>query len=146
MTDTLDLNIDNYTIDDLYEIFSLSKNAGTEEVVTVADEVISKQNTGEVRYFLEVARDKIVKTQSDKLALNEFSEDTDQQLKTWWENQYLMSGNKVQSDKVTSRRDKIEIFDDKDGHFQMKQNVLGVNQTYQLPYAQGTINLTLKIK
>ena len=144
MTDTLDLNIDNYTIDDLYDIFSLSKNAGTEEVVSVADEVISKQNTGEVRYFLEKARDKIVEYQSDKLALNEFDEDTDQQLKTWWENQYLMSGNKVQSDKVTSRRDKIEIFDDKDGHFQMKQNVLGVNQTYQLPYAQGTINPNLK--
>lgn len=140
----LDLNIGNWSVPDLYELFDIPKDATTEEVAEIADKVIQKQTEGELKYFLQLARDKIIKSQESALQGNIFQKNTDRQLELWWKNQYLESGNAVQSDKVTSRKDKVEIFDDADGHFQMKQNRLGVNQTYNLPHVQGTINPNLK--
>lgn len=140
----LDLNINNWSLDSLYEIFNIPKDASTDNVAKIADAIIQKQTSGKLKYFLQLARNKIIKEQQLKLEGFTYTEDTDTQLKSWWQNQYLTSGDATQADKATIRTNKIEIFDDDNGHYQMKQNRLGVNQSYNLPHVQGTINPNLK--
>tara|TARA_B100000282_G_scaffold292800_1_gene267090 strand:- start:2773 stop:4497 length:1725 start_codon:yes stop_codon:yes gene_type:complete len=139
----LDLNIDNWTVEDLYDLFDIPKNASTNEVANMADKVIERQTEGEVKYFLQLARNKIIKAQQAKLEGDQYTERTDEQLKVWWENQYLTTGDARQSEKATIRTNKVEIFDDENGHYQMKQNRLGVNNTHNVPFLQGTMNPTL---
>ena len=140
----LDLNINNWSLDSLYEIFNIPKDASTDNVAKIADTIIQKQTSGDLKYFLQLARNKIIKEQQLKLEGFTYTEDTDSQLKSWWQNQYLTSGDANQSDKATIRTNKVEIFDDENGHYQMKQNRLGVNQSHNLPHVQGTINPNLK--
>ena len=139
----LDLNIDNWTVEDLYELFDIPKNASTNKVANMADKVIERQTEGEVKYFLQLARNKIIKAQQSKLEGDQYTERTDEQLKIWWQNQYLTTGDATQAEKATIRTNKVEIFDDENGHYQMKQNRLGVNNTHNVPFLQGTMNPTL---
>jgi hypothetical protein len=140
----LDLNINNWSLDSLYELFNIPKDATTDNVAKTTDDVIQKQTSGELKYFLQLARNKIIKEQQLKLEGFAYTEDTDTQLKSWWKNQFLTSGDANQADKATIRTNKVEIFDDENGHYQMKQNRLGVNQSHNLPHVQGTINPNLK--
>lgn len=140
----LDLNISNWSVLDLYELFNIPKDARTTDVARIADKVIQKQTEGEIKYFLELARNKIIKHQQDDIEGDMYQEDTDRQLKEWWRNQYLTSGDAEQANKATIRDNKVEIFDDENGHMQMKENRLGVTQTHSLPHVQGTINPVLR--
>ena len=139
----LDLNIDNWSVEDLYDLFDIPKNASTNKVASMADKVIERQTEGEIKYFLQLARNKIIKAQQSKLEGDQYTERTDEQLKVWWENQYLTTGDATQAEKATIRTNKVEIFDDDNGHYQMKQNRLGVNNTHNVPFIQGTMNPTL---
>ena len=139
----LDLNINNWSVEDLYELFDIPKKATTNQVAKIADKVIQRQTEGNVKYFLQLARNKIIRKQQSKLEGDQYSERTDEQLKLWWRNQYLTTGDANQADKATIRTNKVEIFDDDNGHYQMKQNRLGVNNTHSVPFLQGTMNPTL---
>ena len=139
----LDLNINNWSVEDLYDLFDIPKNASTNQVASMADKVIQRQTEGEIKYFLQLARNKIIQEQQSKLEGDQYTERTDEQLELWWRNQYLTTGDANQANKATIRTNKVEIFDDKNGHYQMKQNRLGVNNTHNVPFLQGTMNPTL---
>ena len=141
--EVLDLNIDNWTVEDLYDLFDIPKNASTNQVASMADKVIERQTEGEIKYFLQLARNKIINAQQSKLEGDQYTERTDEQLKIWWQNQYLTTGDATQAEKATIRTNKVEIFDDENGHYQMKQNRLGVNNTHHVSFLQGTMNPTL---
>lgn len=140
----LDLNINNWSVLDLYELFNIPRDAKTSEVARIADKVIQKQTVGKIKYFLELARNKIIRHQQDDIEGDMYQEDTDMQLKQWSRNQYLTSGDAVQANKATIRDNKVELFDDDNGHMQMKENRLGITQTHSLPHVQGTINPVLR--
>lgn len=139
----LDLNIENWSIRDLYDLFDIPKNATTNETARIADKIIERQTEGEIKYFLQLARNKIILAQQTKLEGDRFEEGTDRQLWDWYKNQYLTTGDATQANKATVRTNKVDIFDDKNGHYQMKQNRLGVNNTHNVPFLQGTMNPTL---
>jgi len=65
------------------------------------------------------------------------------QLGQWWRNQYLKQADKVQANKATSRKNKIQVLQG-NVHMPTKRDKLGVNETYQVPVAQGTLNPNLK--
>jgi hypothetical protein len=65
----------------------------------------------------------------------------DQQL-AWQRNQYL--DDPTASGMYTSRQNKVQVSRDENGHYQMKQNRLGVINSYNLPVGQGTTNPTLR--
>ena len=74
--------------------------------------------------------------------------DENTQQGNWWQNQYPeQKNNTVERNKPTDRKQKVEIFD-KEGKennaFVMNRERLGVSQSHQIPYVQGTINPTLK--
>ena len=65
------------------------------------------------------------------------------QLGQWWRNQYLKQADKVQANKATSRDNKIQVLQG-NVHMPTKQEKLGINQTYEVPIVQGTLNPLLK--
>ena len=137
MDDEFDTNIDHWSKEDLLELFNL-ENYNENNINRVANALIEKsekEKNTKVLKFLKLAKAKLLNHEENQIINNE-KED-------WVDNQYLKQNNMVQSDKITDRSNKIKIFDD-DGHFQMKRQMLGVNQTYILPHVQGTINPTLK--
>ena len=65
------------------------------------------------------------------------------QLGQWWRNQYLKQADKVQADKPADRKNKIQVLQGNQ-HMPTKREKLGINETYQVPVAQGTLNPNLK--
>jgi hypothetical protein len=65
------------------------------------------------------------------------------QLGQWWRNQYLRQTDKVQASKPADRKNKIQVLQG-NRHMPTKREKLGVNETYQVPVTQGTLNPNLK--
>ena len=67
------------------------------------------------------------------------------QLGNLYQNEYPTQEHtdSTQYDKTTQRKQQVNIFE-QDGKFVMNKNQLGVNNTYNLPVAQGQLNPTLK--
>lgn len=67
------------------------------------------------------------------------------QLGNLYQNEYPTQKHtdSIQYDKTTDRKQQVNIFE-QDGKFVMNKNQLGVNNTYNLPVAQGQLNPTLK--
>ena len=65
------------------------------------------------------------------------------QLGQWWRNQYLRQADKVQASKPADRKNKIQVLQG-NRHMPTKREKLGVNETYQVPVTQGTLNPNLK--
>ena len=55
----------------------------------------------------------------------------------------MKQADNVQADKATSRKNKIQVLQG-NVHMPTKRDKLGINETYQVPVAQGTLNPNLK--
>jgi len=157
---TLDTNIDNYSVDDILQMLNLDNtpNETTEyQVKDAANNIIVKmKNEGNttIATFFEKALEKVLQNLfNDTTADDDYNEDAENeqydettQLGNWWKNEYPSQTNQTQTDKYTDRKQRVQIFQDKDGHFQMKQERLGINQSYPIPIVQDTLNPTLKNK
>jgi len=64
------------------------------------------------------------------------------QAEEWYENQALEQNDSVQKDKITNRRQKIDIY--KNEHVPMNREQLGVSNNFQVPVSQDTLNPNLK--
>ena len=80
---------------------------------------------------------------------DEATDDTDtgkkgsDQLGQWWRNEYLKQADKVQADKPADRKNKIQVLQG-NRHMPTKREKLGINETFQVPVTQGTLNPNLK--
>ena len=61
----------------------------------------------------------------------------------WYKNEYLHQRDPVQDAKLTNRKQQIETWNE-NGQYPMKQNMLGVNQSIQIPVSQDVLNPTLR--
>jgi len=141
MTDITKDNIDDWSVSDILELLDLT-DPNAEDITTVSNKLITKaMNDGSISVstFLTQARDKVLDDISAKKGDADFSEQAGGQLLNWMQNQSLTQNNTVQTNKTTSRKNKVQIFND-NSNFQMKQETLGINQVYNVPIAQGTIN------
>ena len=141
---TPDMNIKNWSIEDIMQLFEVDDLNPT-EITQVADRLIDKSITDEntaATTFLTQAKDKLLNHIAKQDELGNYSQEASSQLKDWWQNQYLTQNNSTQADKATTRQNHIQTFDN--DHFQMKRETLGINQTYDVGVAQGTINPNLK--
>jgi hypothetical protein len=155
------MNIDNYSVDDIMELFNLPNNPTEYQVKDSANKIIAKlksEDNAPLVDFFQQALTKVLNSFSEEDAeeddLNEaygnkksqneqFDETT--QLGNWWKNEYPAQSNKNQTDKYTTRKNTTQIFDGNgNNHFQMNREKLGVNQQYQLPVVQDELNPNLK--
>lgn len=145
----MDTNVENYTISELQTLFGTDDNTSDSEINNAATKIIKKmkaEGKSEIATFIEQARDKLLNyfiTISDAL-LNEDETineqyDTTTTLGNWWQHQYPQQpNNPIQNQKLTDRRQKVQFFDTT--HQQMNREELGINQSFNIPVVQGTIN------
>ena len=159
--DEIDTNIDNYSVDDIMEMLNLPNNPTEYQVKDAANKIIAKLKSEDNESLVDFFQQALAKvlnsfdeddTNEDGTneegingddATNEQFDET-KQLGNWWKNEYPAQNNKTQTDKYTIRKNTIQIFDDKNGHFQMNREKLGINQQYQLPVVQDELNPNLK--
>lgn len=141
----IDTNIDNWSTEDLLDLFGLD-DPSTNDILTITNAFISnaeKKNNDILSKFLKKAKKKIMKATESEEEQDNYTEEASDQLLEWRENQYLTQNDSIQADKSTSRFNKTQIFNDND-KATMKRETLGITQAYDVPTMQGTINPNLK--
>jgi len=145
-----DLNVDNYTISELIAILELDDDPTKTDIIDKTNELINRftneGNEGMISFFTDI-QDKLVQYMDDLDAGGdpedlEYQPDTSQSVE-WWQNEALpQKNNPVQKDKITERKQKIDIFDN--GQVPMNREQLGVNNNFNLPVAQDVLNPNLE--
>lgn len=162
---TIDYNVDNYTISELFAILGLEFDfdiAADQITQSNIDEITSSVIDASNRYqsqfsaqpqlslFFRNIQTKVLRY-ADRLETelkNETYEDVpeygpdSEQTDAWFSNQYLTQDDPVQKDKTTDRKQKVNLYDNM--HFPMKQEQLGINSTFDVPVSQDVLNPNLK--
>lgn len=139
---TVDLNPNNYTVPEMMAIFGLSALDDEDEIYSKTDYYVqmaySRNNPKMADFFtslqqilLEVQKNELHGTPAANL-----------QTSTWFEQEALQQANNVQRDKITERKQKVDVYDNT--HVPMNREQLGVANNYQVPIAQDTLNPNLK--
>jgi hypothetical protein len=147
-------DIHNYNIQDLLTIFDL-KDFDEEELVKKTKLLLDNTDNENEEFILEAAKKLLLfiqETDKEDNNMPKYVNDSEnkelennpfgKQLENWSKNQYLKQDNQVQADKVTSRNNKVNIFDNQ--HNTMKRERLGITNNYDVPVSQGTLNPLLK--
>lgn len=93
----------------------------------------------------EEERNKISLEKARKNVKNR-GEDVDENgnsINEWYKNEYLPQRDSVQDSKLTNRKQQVETWNE-NGQYPMKQNMLGINQSIQVPVSQDVLNPTLR--
>lgn len=143
---SIDTNIQNYTISEMLTILSL-EDIDVEQITEQTNEYIEKFTNEKkpdlVIFFKEMQS--VLLNYAEELETSEdaaSSNSAKKQTSNWIENQYIKQTNSVQSDKVTDRKQQIDVYDSV--HVPMKQKQLGVANNFVVNVAQDTLNPNLK--
>lgn len=166
---TVSYNVDDYTISELLAILGLDEDATEDEVMDTTNKYIQQYSSsqGGASYskqlapFFESMQTKLLQYMNSEEGEDEGDEgdegeDTRQsgrvpafgykpnekQTEDWFKYQALPQKNAVQKDKNTERIQKIDVYDN--DHVPMNREQLGVNNTFNVPVAQDTLNPNLE--
>jgi len=151
MNKYMDLNIDNYSIDEMISILEV-KDLTIENVLSKIEYYLHKFQTNHnmIKFFNNI-KTKIIdffewNTQENFQTLEEesnlYNDPPEVQEKKWFDREYLLQNDPIQDDRITQRTQQIDVFNN--SRFPMKRKQLGVSNNYQVPYAQDTLNPTLE--
>jgi hypothetical protein len=141
-------DVDSYSIDELKELlgFSPNDNEYTVDDVNQMFEILrSKYQKLAKNGFLDKAEKRILETvDMNPDATPQINTDPPK-MQEWWQNEVLEPSNPTDKIKITNRKNKIETYPDENGdHETMKQEQLGIYNSYVVETAQDTLNPTLK--
>lgn len=140
----MDTNIDNYTTDDLLTILDLDDEPNQHEILESTNELITKYETIDQNisnFFIDV-QNKLM----DDLFPSNYpppNEEDPPARNVWYENEQIPQSNPTQAAKITDRNQQVGFFNTPSGTV-MNQNQLGINNSVNIPVAQGNINPNLK--
>ena len=145
---TINYNVNNYTISELLAILGLD-DPDTDEIIDTTNKYIerfspSNEKQPQLVNFFQSIQTKLLRYMHDldnSATDVEFSPD-EKQTNDWFENEVLPQTNTVQKDKNTERIQKIDIYDN--DHVPMKREQLGINNNFNVPVAQDTLNPNLE--
>lgn len=145
----VDTNVDNYTVSELLTILGLDV-PDTKSIKKESDILIHRfqsENNPEMVSFFQNIEDKLLqysKDLEDEDGDGELVEygPSKKQTNNWIDNQYLKQSNEVQTNKITERKQKIDVYNNP--HVPMKREQLGVNNTFSVGVAQDSLNPNLK--
>jgi hypothetical protein len=157
MASNIDTDVSNYSISELMAIVEL-QGLEQDKIIEQTNKYIEKFKTSNPTlsvFFLKI------QSQLLQYALNlddEFTKDFDQmndnneqeakyplgqkQQNNWFKNQALTQDNENQKDKLTERKQKVEVFGNT--HVPMNREQLGINNNFNVPVAQDSLNPNLK--
>ena len=144
----MSLNVDDYTISELLDFIKLNENNMSEErIIKKTDKLINKyktENNKKLTLFFQKVQYKLLLYLKQTNETGNASEYTpnEKQTNEWWSNEALKQKDKIQNEKITERKQKIDVYDNE--HVPMKKQELGVNNTFALPVAQDKLNPNLE--
>ena len=147
----VDMNIDNYSPNDLFQILNI-EDPTIEEIENRCDDLISKfkkeGNEDLEKFFIEAKERLLKEIKGDNdtdLVSNDnkynLQNSSDKQLNAWWSEQALAQ-NDSKSSKTTERKQRIDIYDSNQNV--MKRERLEIGQGHGIPIIQGQMNPNLK--
>ena len=143
---TPDLNVDNYTISELLGIIELD-DPTADDIINKTNYYIKdfskKQNTKLVNFFQSI-QTKLLQymNQLETSGTDTEYNPNNKQTNKWIKYEALPQDNSIQKDKITDRIQKIDVYDN--NHMPMNREQLGVNNNFQVPVAQDTLNPNLE--
>jgi hypothetical protein len=145
----IDLNIDNYSQEDLLSLLNLSEREQVtyDDIIEATTPLINRytreDNYDLANFFQQTQNQLLEDIDYDEPENIQYKETS--QLGNLWQNQPVSQKetDPNQANKITDRKQQVQIFKQND-NFVMNRNQLGVNNTYQLPVAQGQLNPNLK--
>lgn len=143
-TTDLDTNINNYTVPEMLSILGLGNDPTDEDITNTTNTFITQANksgnTDISNFFQDM--------QTTLLSYNNGDENGDEnvgdngQADEWYQNEALEQSDSVQKNKITNRRQKVDIYNNE--HAPMNREQLGVSNNFQVPVSQDTLNPNLK--
>jgi hypothetical protein len=145
----MDLNIDNYSIDELYSILELNEITLENVLYKIQFYLQKFQQNINMKTFFTNMKDKITdylskeeEEDTQEGFENQNNENADEQQQEWYNRQYLLQDDTTQNNKITDRIQQIDVFNN--NHLPMNRKQLGISNNYQVPFAQDTLNPTLE--
>jgi len=162
---SLDTNVSNYTLSELLTIVELDNDddINEETVLFKTNQFINKfkYKKPELSVFFQEIQSQLLQylsgleedTDEDttgKIVVEGFGSMTndatypkgEKMITDWYQNENLTQGDKNQVDKITQRKQKIQVFGNQ--HVQMKQEQIATSDTFSLPVKQDSLNPNLK--
>ena len=143
---TVNYNADNYTITELLAILDLD-DPTSDEIMDSTNAYIdrfSENNQPQLVNFFQSVQTKLLRYMQELENSGNDAEYTpdEKQTNEWFKYQALPQSNDVQKDKVTNRIQKIDVYDN--DHVPMNRDQLGVNNNFNVPVTQDTLNPNLQ--
>jgi hypothetical protein len=143
-----DYNTDNYTITELLAIVGLDDPDST-EIMDATNNYIKRfspegENQPQLVNFFQSIQTKLLRYMQQLETSGKDAEysPNEKQTNEWFKYEALPQKNSVQKDKNTDRIQKIDVYDN--DHVPMNREQLGVNNTFNVPVAQDTLNPNLE--
>ena len=147
MTDNIDTTVSNYTLAELMAIVNVN-DFDPNQIVKNTNQLISKyiDNPKMASFFRDIQSELLQYSQSlleeDDEDIEEENDPINKQTEDWYENENLTQKDETQTDKITERKDKTQIYGNE--HMPMNREQLGVNDTFSVPVKQDSLNPNLK--
>ena len=164
---SIDTNVSNYTLSELMAIVELT-DLDNNEIITKTNKQINRfktKNPGLSVFFQEIQSQLLQYNQgqkeddtedednddtSEKIIVEGFGNRSNEaiysagekQISDWYQNENLTQNDTNQNQKITDRKQKIQTFGNQ--HVSMNREQLGINDTYQVPVKQDSLNPNLK--
>jgi len=146
--DEIDLNINNYDINSLITFFDLKDKKMNEIVLEEKKNIIYNVllNDNKLTSTKKIELFEFINKAYSNLLIyinkNNNNNPNNKQKEKWVKYGALLQDNSVQKDKITERIQKIDVYDN--NHMPMNREQLGVNNNFQVPVAQDTLNPNLE--
>ena len=166
---SMDTNVSNYTLSELIAIVELN-DLDPSEITDKTNKLIKrfKSKNPEMSVFFQAVQKQLLEY-ANGLKDNDNNEDNngeygdgegdlvkgfatksneaiysagEKQISDWYKNENLTQSDKNQSNKITDRKQKVQTFGNQ--HAPMAREQLGINDTYQVPVKQDSLNPNLK--
>ena len=144
----IDTNIDNYTMSELMAISGVSE-LDPDEITSQTNTYINKYKTSnpQMSTFFKSIQSQLLQYSStlnntdDSLEEAQFPA-SEAQTNNWTSNEALKQSDTNQQNKTTERKQKIDVYGNQ--HVPMNREQLGVNNNFNLPVVQDSLNPNLK--
>jgi hypothetical protein len=144
---SIDTDVSNYTLSELMAIVELDDLDPT-HIMDKTYPLIEKykNNDPQLSIFFKSIQSQLLQFSQD--LYNEDDKDDavypigEKEVKDRYENTYLKQSDKNQTDKITERKQKIDVFGNE--HVPMTREQLGVNDTFNVSVKQDSLNPNLK--
>jgi hypothetical protein len=144
---SFDADVSNYTMTELMAIVNLNDLDPTSIMEATAPYVEKFKNVNPtLSTFFQDVQSQLLQYSQDLYSTDNNGDaiypSGEKQVQDRYQNEYLSQDDQNQNEKITTRQQKIGIFGDE--HVPMTRQQLGVNDTYNVPVKQDSLNPNLK--